>query len=116
MFTPTPMGSFRSARKFKDSLVRAKLHPIEKNIGSRKCNKIRCEVLTILKVQISFLAELLVRHKINHYFNCDSKCLAYLITCRTYKQQYTCDAFQKRWNKYRCCARKVERGKECKQK
>ena len=24
-------------------------------------------------------------YKINHYFNCDSKCLFYLITCRTCK-------------------------------
>ena len=42
--------------------------------------------------------------------NCDSKCLAYLITCRTCELQctsQTCDAFRKRWNNHRCCARKV---------
>ena len=116
MFTPTPMVTFRSARKIKDSHVRAKLYPIERNVGSRKCNKIRCEVLTILKVQISFLAQLLVRHRINHYFNCDSKCLVYFTTCRACKLQYTCDAFRKCWNNYRCCAKKVERDEECKQK
>ena len=58
-------------------------------------------------------------YKINHYFNCDSKCLVYIITCHTCKLQYTgqtCDAFWKRWNNYRCCAKNVERGEECKQK
>ena len=42
-------------------------------------------------------------YKIKHYFKCDSKCLVYLITCRTCKLQYTgktCDAFRKRWNSY----------------
>ena len=37
-------------------------------------------------------------YKINHYFNCDSKCLVCLITCWTSKLQYkgqTCDIFQK---------------------
>ena len=58
-------------------------------------------------------------YKINHYFNCDSKLLVYLITCRTCKLQYigqNCDTFRKRWNNYRCFAGKVETGEECKQK
>ena len=44
VFTPTPKVSFRSARKVKRYLVRAKLYLLERNLGSRKCNKIRCEV------------------------------------------------------------------------
>ena len=28
----------------------------------------------------------------------------------------TCDAFRKRWNNNRCCAKKPERDEECKQK
>ena len=42
-------------------------------------------------------------YKINHYFNCDSK--VYLITCHTCTLKYC-----------RCCAKKAERGEECKQK
>ena len=38
------MVSFGSARKIRDYLVRAKLYPLEQNVGSRKCNKSRCEV------------------------------------------------------------------------
>ena len=37
--TPTPTVSFRSSKKIKDYLVRAKLYPLERNAGSRKCNK-----------------------------------------------------------------------------
>ena len=58
-------------------------------------------------------------YKINLYFNCASKFLVYLITFRTCKLQYkgqNRDAFWKRWNSYRCCARKADRGEECKQK
>ena len=56
-------------------------------------------------------------YKINHYFNCDSKCLVYLITCCAFELKYTgqtCNVFQK--CNYRCYARKAERGEECKQK
>ena len=44
VFTPTPMVLFRSATKIQDYLVRAELYPIERNTGSRKCNKIRRKV------------------------------------------------------------------------
>ena len=43
-FTPRPVVSFRTSQKLSSSLVRAKLHPLERNAGSRKCSKKRCEV------------------------------------------------------------------------
>ena len=55
----------------------------------------------------------------NDYFHSDSKCLVYLITCRTCKLQYTdqtCHTFRQRWNNYKCCTRKADKGEECKQK
>ena len=120
VFTPVPMVSFRSARKIKDYLVRAKLYPLQRNVGSRKCNKSRCEVCNNIESTDLFSSTVTGEtYKINHYFNCDSKCLVYLITCRTCKLQYTgqtCDTFRKRWNNYSCCARNAERGEECKQK
>ena len=115
MFTPAPILSFRSAKKIKDYLVRAKLYPLEWNVGSIKFSKSKCAI--ILEVQISFLAVTGVTYKINHYFNCDSKCLVYLITCCAFELKYTgqtCNVFQK--CNYRCYARKAERGEECKQK
>ena len=43
-FTPGPMVSFRTSRKLSSYLVRAKLYPLERTVGSRKCSKKRCEV------------------------------------------------------------------------
>ena len=44
VFTPGPMISFRSSRKLRSYLVRAKLYPTERVVGSFKCNKPRCLV------------------------------------------------------------------------
>ena len=114
------MVFFHRARKIKDYLVRAKLYTLKRNLGFKKCNKSRCEVCNNIESTDLFSSTVTGEtYKINHYFNCDSKCLVYLITCRTCKLQYTgqtCVAFRKRWNNYRCCARKAERGEECKQK
>ena len=43
-FTPGPMVSFRTFRKLSSYVVRAKLYPLERTVGSRKCSKKRCEV------------------------------------------------------------------------
>ena len=37
VFTPGPMASFRSARNISSYLVRAKLNPLERRVGSFKC-------------------------------------------------------------------------------
>ena len=37
VFTPKPIISFRSARKLSSYLVRAKVYPTERTIGSYKC-------------------------------------------------------------------------------
>ena len=42
VFTPGPMISFRNARKLSSYLVRAKLYPIERTVGSFKCNGKSC--------------------------------------------------------------------------
>ena len=111
VFTPTSMVSFRSARKIKDYIVRAKPYPLERYVGSRKCGKSRCEVCNNTQSTNLFSSTVTGEtYKINHYFNCDSKCLVYLIACRTCNLQYTvqtCDAFWKRWNNYTCCPRKT---------
>ena len=53
VFSPGPMVSFRSARKITSYLVRAKLYPLKKFVGSRQCK--------------------------NHELNCDDKFLSYLL-------------------------------------
>ena len=44
LFTPKPMISIRSAKKLSSYLVRAKLHPTKRTVGSYKCDGKRCEV------------------------------------------------------------------------
>ena len=44
VFTPRPMITFLSAWKLSSYLVRAKLYPLEGNVGSCKCYRKRCEV------------------------------------------------------------------------
>ena len=55
---------------------------------------------------------------INHHLNCDSKCLIYLLTCKTCSKQYTgetTDHFRYRWNNYKANDRKFQRGEPCMQ-
>ena len=40
-FTPKPMVSFRSPRKISSYLIRAKLYPLEKTVGSCRCGSKR---------------------------------------------------------------------------
>ena len=52
-------------------------------------------------------------YKINHSFNCDSKCLIYLFSYKVYGIQYvgsTVDRFRLRWNNYKICQRNAADG------
>ena len=45
-------------------------------------------------------------YSINQYFNCDSKCLIYLFSCKACGIQYigsTAGRSRLRWNNYKCC-------------
>ena len=44
VFTPAPIVSNRSARNISSYLVRAKLYPLGRKVGSEKCGKSRCKV------------------------------------------------------------------------
>ena len=52
-------------------------------------------------------------YKINHSFNCDSKCLIYLFLFKVSGIQYvgsTVDRFRLRWNNYKSCQRNAADG------
>ena len=52
--------------------------------------------------------------KINHSFNCDSKCLIYLFSYKVCGIHYvgsTVDRFRLRWNNYKSCQRKAADGR-----
>ena len=58
-------------------------------------------------------------YKINHSFDCNEKCLIYLLTCNCCQKQYvhqTIDIFRNRWNNYKNIAKKCDRGEHCMQR
>ena len=68
--TPQPMASNRSARKLCSYLVRAKLHPIERQVRSFKCNGKRCEVCkNVLETDTFTCSNDQTICKINHKFD-----------------------------------------------
>ena len=120
VFTPAPFISFRTARNLRSHLVRSKLYPLKRTTGSNKCNTPRCQVGKNVKECYEFSSHVTKEtFKINHYFDCNSKCLIYLMSCKVCGKQYvgsTTERFRFRWNNYKSCQRKAERGEDCMQK
>ena len=83
------MVSFHSARKLSSYLVRAKLYPLERTVGSYKCKGKRCQVCNYITETDSFTcSNVQLNFKINHKFDCNEKFLIYLITCNRCLKQY----------------------------
>ena len=81
VFTPKPMVSFCSARKMSSYLVRAKLYPEERTKGPFKYGSKRCEVcLNVIETSTFDSTVTGETYIINHKFNCNDKCLVYLLT------------------------------------
>ena len=104
------MVSYRSSRKLSSYLVRAKLYPIERIVGSKGRGKRCCEVCVNICETDTFTSTVTRgTFKINHKFDCDDKCLIYLFTCGCCGKQYvgeTTGEFRFGWNNYRCNDRK----------
>ena len=120
VFTPLSFVSFRSVRNLRSHFVRSKLYPQEQKTGSSKCNSPRCLTCNNIKECDTFTSHVTKEtFKINHHFNCNSKCLIYLFSCKVCGKQYvgsTTDKFRYRWNNYKNCQRKAERGEDHMQK
>ena len=105
VFPPEPMVSFRSARRISSYLVRAKLDPLERFLGSRQCKKRRCEVCTNVTETDTFSSTVTGEtFQINHEINGDDKCFIYLLKCKVCNKQYvgeTTDAFGLRCNNHK---------------
>ena len=119
VFSPGPMVSFTSLHRISSYLVRAKLCPLERFVGSRQCKKRRCEVSTNVTETYTFSSTATGEtFQINHELNCDDKCLIYLLKCKVCNKQYvgeTTDAFRLRWNNYKDNDRKFQRNESCMQ-
>ena len=114
VFSKSPFVSFRKPCSLKSYLVRAKVYPLERNVGCKGCGKKRCEVCRNVEASDSFTSNITGHsYKINHHLDCDDKCIIYLLTCKVCGIQYvgeTCDKFRSRWNNYRAADRKVVKG------
>ena len=118
VFKPKPMVSFRSDRKTSSYLVRAKLYPLEKKVGSFNCKCKRCQ--TCLNVNATnFMIAVWLRKSIKSIsLNCNKKCLIYLLTCKVYLKQYvrqTVGEFRLRWNNCKSNNRKQQPLESCMQ-
>ena len=83
------MVSFWGAQKLSSYLVRAKLYPLERSVGSFKCNGKRCQVWINVTESNTFSSSVDKKeYVINHSFNCNDKCIIYLLTCNKCKMQY----------------------------
>ena len=81
VFISGPIVSYRSARKISSYLVRAKLYPLERKVGSEKCGKSRCEVCLNIQETDTFTSTTTGKSfKINHKLNCDGNCLVFIFS------------------------------------
>ena len=101
----------------KPALVRAKLYPLERKVGSFKCKGKRCQ--TCLNVnEMGYFASSVTKeeYKIYHCFNCNEKCLICLLTRKVCLKQCvgeTVDEFTLRWNNYKNNSRIHQRLESC---
>ena len=97
IFAPGPMATFCSACKLSSYLVRVKLYPIEQIVGSHKRKGKCCKVCLNVQETSCFSSSVSNEAcKINHQFDCNKKCLVYLLTCKKCFKQYvgqTIDTF-----------------------
>ena len=86
VFTPKPIISFGSARKLISYLVRAKLYPTKRTVGSYKCGGKRWKVCINVNETSTFTSIVTGEtYIINHRFDCNERCLVYFLTCNKYK-------------------------------
>ena len=73
----------------KNHLVRARVCPLIREKGTFCCGKSRCETYCKLKQADTFESFAARKvYKINHSFNCNSKCSVYLFSCKVCGNQY----------------------------
>ena len=117
-FTPGPMVSFHGVRKLISYLMRAKPYPLERLVGSFKCNGKHSQVCINVTESNTFSSSVDKKeYVVNHSFNCNDKCIiVYLFTCNKCKMQYVgnaVDDFHLRWNNYKDNDRKYLRKESC---
>ena len=112
-----PMVIFRSSRWLNSYLVRAKLYPLKRGTGSPKYPGKRCAVYLNDNETSTFTSSVTHEtYKKTHKFDCNSKYLICLLTCKQCSKQYvvqTTDDFRFRCNNYKDNNRKYQRSETC---
>ena len=79
-----------------------------------RCGSSRCHVCKSISITEEFTSFTTKKtYKINHSFDCNNKCLIYLLSCKSCSKQYvgnTTNHFRSRWNNYKSDVRKAESG------
>ena len=112
MFTPAPFLSFLTALNLRSHLVQSKLYSYQRTTGSYKCNSLRCQVVKECYQFPSHVTE--ETFKINHYFDCTSRSLIYMISCKVCGKQYVVSAmkrFRLWWNNTSLAKEKLKEGR-----
>ena len=117
VFSPRPVVSSRIPRKIISYLVRTKLYPLYRVVGSTKCGKKSSDVSVNVSETNTFTSNVTDEaHKIYHKLNCNDNCLIYLLLCQCCGKQYvgeTTDSFRCRWNNYKDNDRKHSCKESC---
>ena len=108
VFPETPMVAFRKPKSLKDILVRAvvKSQPMEANFCQGCNGRSDCQVCRIMVNNDKFSNKDKSRtfNLRKGTFNCNSKIVVYLLTCKTCEKQYvgsTITTFRERYNNYK---------------
>ena len=116
VFSPSHFVSFRSTRNLKSYLVRSKIYPLERKVGSEKCKSKHCLVcLNVFDTDVFQSFQTKEQYKTEHQLKCNDNCLIYLLFCKVCGLQYvgsTTDKFRLRWNNYKENNQKAKRGEE----
>ena len=99
--------------KISSYLVRAKLYPLDRVVGSTNCGKKRCEICVNFSERNKFTCNITGEiYKINHKLNRDNNCLIYHLSCKCCGEEYvgeTNGSFRYRWNNFKDNERKHSR-------
>ena len=97
-------------------LVRSKVYPLERRVGSSKCGSKKFRVfLNISELDLLESFQTKRHYKVNHYISCNDKYLICLLSCKICGLHYVgsnTDRFRLRWNNYEDNDREVQRGEE----
>ena len=100
-----PQLAFRNAKTLKDHLVRSKLKTTYEKPGVTIWGRKSCEICHILHQGDTFKSlNTGTQYNINFSFNCNSRNVVYLLTCKICEKRYvgcTITKFRSRFNQYK---------------